>query len=115
MNYATQVKPLADFVDELGEGRVSADELRLARTLIQQTSADDADLDKYEDTYTQKFKEAIEAKIAGKEVVTGVTEEEVPVVNFMDALRKSLKQGPAGGRKRSPPRAPAAARRRKSS
>lgn len=115
LNYVTQIKPLADFVDEVGEGRVSADELRLARTLIEQTSADEPGLEKYEDTYTQKFKEAIEAKIAGKDVITSVAEEDVPVVNLMDALRKSLKQGPSTGRKRAAPRTTAAARRRKTS
>lgn len=113
LSYTAQVKPVADFVEEVGEGKVSADELRLARTLIQQTSAEEANLDQYEDTYTQKFKEAIEAKIAGKEVVVGQAEEEVPVVNLMDALRKSLKQG--GGRKSAPRPAAAARRRRKSS
>ncbi|HET6883096.1 MAG TPA: hypothetical protein VFI31_23205, partial [Pirellulales bacterium] len=113
LNYATQIKPLADFVEEVGEGRVSADELKLARTLIQQTSSDEVSLEQYEDTYTQKFKEAIEAKIAGKEVVTAPEEEDVPVVNLMDALRKSLKQG--GGRKSSAPRPAAAARRRRKS
>jgi DNA end-binding protein Ku len=113
LNYTSQVKPLADFVEEVGEGRVSADELKLARTLIQQTSSDEAGLDDYEDTYTQKFKEAIEAKIAGKEVITAPEEEDVPVVNLMDALRKSLKQG--GGRKAASPRPAAAARRRRKS
>ena len=113
LTYAAQVKPLSDFVDEVGEGKVSADELRLARTLIQQTSADKPKLDEYEDTYTRKFKEAIEAKIAGKEVVVGQAEEEVPIVNLMDALRKSLKQG--GGRKQAAPRPAAAARRRRKS
>jgi DNA end-binding protein Ku len=113
LNYASQVKPLADFVEEVGEGKVSADELRLARTLIQQTSSNETGLEQYEDTYTQKFKEAIEAKVAGREVVTGAVEEDLPVVNLMDALRKSLKQG---GRKSSAaPRPAAAARRRRKS
>ena len=106
LNYTSQVKPLTDFADEVGEGRVSADELRLARTLIQQTSSDEANLDQYEDTYTQKFKEAIEAKIAGKEVVSVAEEEEVPVVNLMDALRKNLKQGAGGARKLAWPTLP---------
>lgn len=114
LNYTAQVKPLADFVEEVGEGRVSADELKLARTLIQQTSSDEPSLEQYEDTYTQKFKEAIEAKIAGKDVVQSPEEEDVPVVNLMDALRKSLKQG-TGGRKPAAPRPAAAARRRRKS
>ena len=114
LNYTSQLKPVADFVEEVGEGRVSADELKLARTLIQQTSADDPHLDEYEDTYTQRFKEAIEAKIAGEDVVTAREEEDVPVVNLMDALRKSLKQG-GSARKQPAPRPTAAARRRRKS
>lgn len=113
LNYTTQVKPVADFVEEVGEGRVSANELKLARTLIQQSSSNDADLDEYQDTYAQKFKEAIEAKIAGKEVITAADDEDVPVVSLMDALRKSLKQ--SGARKHAAPRPTAAARRRRKS
>ncbi|HVA48009.1 MAG TPA: Ku protein [Pirellulales bacterium] len=115
LSYLAQVKPVAEFVEEVGEGKVSADELRLARTLIQQTSADEPKLDEYEDTYTQKFKEAIEAKIAGQEVVVGQAEEEVPVVNLMDALRKSLKRGGTGRQSAAAPRPAAAARRRRKS
>lgn len=114
LNYTTQLKPLTDFADEVGEGRISADELKLARTLIQQTSSDEPALNQYEDSYTQKFKEAIEAKIAGKDVVRAAEEDDVPVVNLMDALRQSLKQG-AGGRKSAARPAAAARRRRKTS
>lgn len=119
LNFVSQLRPLSDFAEEVSDRRAKADELKLARTLIQQTTAEDADLAQYHDTYTQQFKEAIEAKVAGKEVVVAADEEEIPVVNLMDALRHSLKQrgrGKAGGpavRSRAEHRAPAAARRRR--
>jgi DNA end-binding protein Ku len=119
LNFVSQVRPLSEFDEDVSDRRAKADELKLARTLIQQTTADEADLDQYHDTYTQQFKAAIEAKVAGKEVVVAADEEEIPVVNLMDALRHSLKQrgrgkaSAASGRVRAEPRAPAAARRKR--
>lgn len=115
LNFVSQVRPLADFADEVSDRKAKADELKLARTLIQQTTADGADLEQYHDTYTQQFKEAIEAKVAGKEVVVAADEEEIPVVNLMDALRHSLKQRGRGkaGASTGRVRAPAAARRKR--
>lgn len=119
LSFVSQLRPLSDVADEVSDRRAKADELKLARTLIQQTTAEEADLEQYQDTYTQQFKEAIEAKVAGKEVVVAADDEEIPVVNLMDALRHSLKQrgrgkaGASAGRVRAEPRAPAAARRRR--
>lgn len=115
LSFVSQVRPLSDFADEVSDRRAKADELKLARTLIQQTTAEEADLEQYHDTYTQQFKEAIEAKVAGKEVVVAADEEEIPVVNLMDALRHSLKQRGRGkaGASTGRVRAPAAARRKR--
>lgn len=111
LNYASQLKPLSDFSSEVSDERARADELKLARTLIQQTSSTEAGVDQYRDTYTEQFKAAIEAKVEGREVVVPEAEEEVPVVNLMDALRNSLKK--RGARSRAEPARPAARRRKK--
>lgn len=111
LNYASQLKPLSDFSGEVSDERARADELKLARTLIQQTSSTEAGVDQYRDTYTEQFKAAIEAKVEGREVVVPEAEEEVPVVNLMDALRNSLKK--RGARSRAEPARPAARRRKK--
>ncbi len=115
LNYASQLKPLSDFSREVADDRARADELKLARTLIQQTTSAEADLEQYRDTYTEQFKAAIEAKVEGREVVMPAAEEEAPIVNLMDALRNSLKGKRRAASERSPRHAPAAARRRRKS
>jgi len=121
LRFASQVKQPAAVLEEPLDTPVTSDELKLARTLIQQVSADEAGLEKYRDTYTEKFMELIEAKIAGREIVAEQEEEEPPIVNLMDALRKSLagERRPAarkGRAKRTRPAPRTAARRtRKSS
>jgi len=83
-------------------------------------AADEPELERYRDIYTEKFMELIEAKIAGREIVAGQEEEEAPIVNLMDALRQSL-AGPRRPARRKdrdkrPPAPRTAARRtRKSS
>ncbi|HEX5446731.1 MAG TPA: Ku protein [Pirellulales bacterium] len=114
LNYASQLKPLSDFSGEVADDRARADELKLARTLIQQTTSAEANLEQYRDTYTEQFKAAIEAKVEGREVVMPAAEEEAPIVNLMDALRNSLKRkGRAAASERTARHAPAAARRRR--
>ncbi|MGH7194693.1 MAG: Ku protein, partial [Candidatus Saccharimonadales bacterium] len=115
LNYASQLKPLSDFSSEVAGDRARADELKLARTLIQQTTSAEADIEQYRDTYTEQFKAAIEAKVEGREVVMPAAEEEAPIVNLMDALRNSLKGKGRAASERSPRHAPAAARRRRKS
>jgi DNA end-binding protein Ku len=78
-----------------GEGplpEVKKEELRLASKLIEASTSEKFDLGRYEDTYTQKLTEVIEAKVAGKEIVRPPQEDETPVINLMDALRKSVAQ-----------------------
>jgi DNA end-binding protein Ku len=72
----------------------------------------------YHDTYTEQFKELIEAKVEGREVVAP-PEEEVPVINLMDALRRSLREtgdgAPSKKRRGARPRHAAVARRHRKS
>lgn len=98
LRFANQIKQPSEVRDEPSKVTISNDELKLARTLVQQVAADEADLEEYRDHYTEKFTELIEAKIAGREVVAQAPEEEAPIVNLMEALRKSLK----GSRQRNP-------------
>jgi DNA end-binding protein Ku len=118
LNYASQIKKPSVFADELPELKASAEEQRLARSLIDQTSSDKVDLAKYRDTYTEKLTALIEAKIAGEEIVAPPREEEVPVINLMDALRESVARASRGTAARPPKklarsRRPGVAARRK--
>jgi DNA end-binding protein Ku len=118
LNYASQIKKPDVFRDEIPEFKATKDEQRLARTLIDETSSDKVDLSQYRDTFTEKLTQLIEAKIAGREVVAPPEEEEVPVINLMDALRESVARAKAGSagrppRKVAPSRRPAASAGRK--
>ncbi len=77
-------------VPDLEDGDVGETQLKLAETLI-------ASLDKpfteinFEDRYRDALLELVEDKIGGKEIVTLSEESEyAPVVDIMDALKKSI-------------------------
>jgi DNA end-binding protein Ku len=138
LSFQQQIRAPADFLDQLGEVKVTAEELRLAKTLIEASSTDEFDFSAYEDHYTQRLSELIEAKVAGKEIVAPPSpDEKEHVINLMDALRRSVAQakstsssraqGSRGPQEREPQRrgkgprksaaakpAPAAARRKSS-
>jgi len=125
---ATVRKPNA-ISGDVPKVELSAQELKLAETLIDASTSEEFDYSRYEDLYTKRLTELIEAKVAGKELVTPPAEEEPQVINLMDALTKSVAQAkgktkPAAKqaktatrpqKKMAPSRQPAAARRRKSS
>jgi DNA end-binding protein Ku len=90
LNYEAQVKEPSEFSDEAPKAQTSHKELELAKTLIESSRSDDFDFSDYRDTYTEKLKELIEAKIKGKEVLVEHEEETPRIINLMDALRKSV-------------------------
>jgi DNA end-binding protein Ku len=67
-------------------------QVRLAQSLIEQWSDDNFDFSKYEDTYREKVKELINAKVKGREIEVPEEEEEPEVLDLMDALKKSIGQ-----------------------
>jgi DNA end-binding protein Ku len=62
------------------------------------------------------LKQLIQAKVEGREIVSPPQEEQAPVINLMDALRKSVAQARGGSKKPAPKTAAArGAKRRRSS
>jgi DNA end-binding protein Ku len=92
LHYASEIKPADSFQHELSATKVTREELKLAETLIEASEQKSFDLAKYEDDYTAHLQEIIQSKIAGKEVIAPETEEVTPVINLMDALKKSVAQ-----------------------
>jgi DNA end-binding protein Ku len=83
--------------DDLGDEDVSAQELKLAKMLIDTTRADDPELDQYHNLYNERLEQLIQAKIAGKEIATPPAEDEAPrpTIDFMQMLKDSLaRKGP---------------------
>jgi DNA end-binding protein Ku len=79
-----------DSVPQLEHKPVNKDELKLSLNLVESMAASLKELD-LTDHYRDALREIIEAKIAGREIVSA-PEEEKPVVDIMTALRQSIEQ-----------------------
>jgi len=79
-----------DSVPQLEQKGANKDELKLSISLVESMSSSLKELD-LTDRYRDALREMIEAKIAGKEVVS-VPEEEKPVVDIMTALKQSIER-----------------------
>ncbi len=89
--YADEVRSLKDLSIE--PVSVSSGELQLALQLIDQISQESYDPAQYVDEEKKRILTAIDAKIAGKEVVASAHDEEpstAQVIDLMEALRASL-------------------------
>lgn len=108
------VTPPSALEDELPEAKATKDELRLTNQLVQSLRRDDWDLGEYRSRYHEQLSELIEAKAAGRELVTPPPSEAPQVINLMDALKASLEQIPVPEKKKAAA-APKAARRKAAS
>jgi DNA end-binding protein Ku len=123
LNYDHQVTKPSAFEEEAPEVEISAQELKLAKTLIDMSTAKAFDFAAYKDVYTEKLTKLIEAKIAGEEIVAPPVHEHAQIINLMDALKASVanaqQKEPAGAKppkKMAPSRSKeAGARKRKTS
>jgi DNA end-binding protein Ku len=77
-------------VPQLEKMDVNKEELKLSISLVESMATNLEDVD-MKDQYRDALREMIEAKIAGKQVVS-VQEEEKPVVDIMSALRESIEK-----------------------
>ncbi|MFG5408984.1 Ku protein [Piscinibacter sakaiensis] len=103
--YAEEVRSMKDLGIESVE--VTPAEVTLALQLIAQISRDDYDASAFVDHEKQRVLAAIDAKIAGRQVVESARHEAPTggqVIDLMEALRASL-----GGKAAAEPAAPAAA------
>jgi DNA end-binding protein Ku len=77
-------------VPEIEHKEVNKDELKLSISLVESMASTLKELD-LKDRYNDALREMIDARIAGREVIT-VAEEEKPVIDIMTALRQSIEQ-----------------------
>lgn len=77
-------------VPQLEKVEVNKEELKLSISLVESMAANLEEVD-LNDRYRDALRELIEAKIAGKQVISA-PEEEKPVVDIMTALRQSIEK-----------------------
>lgn len=77
-------------VPQIENKEANKDELKLSMSLVESMAAELKDID-LTDHYRDALREMIEAKVAGKQVVS-VPEEEKPVTDIMAALKESIER-----------------------
>jgi len=103
LTFAKNVKAIGEFADELEEQELTREEQKLTKTLIDASTLEEFDLEKYKDQYVEKLGQLIKMKIHGEEVVQAPDLEEPKIVNLMDALKKSVAEAQSGvARKMAP-------------
>ena len=90
--------------DEAPDEKVSGQELKLARTLVEASTSGDFDYAKYEDEYTGKVAKLIESRAEGQGVVEPREHEEPTIINLMDALKQSVQEVKHAGNGKAPRR-----------
>src|ERR1019366_2109154 len=90
LHHAAEIRSI-DAVEELNavSTKVKPEEVKLARQIIGSFEGP-LNLSDYKDEYREGLRAIIDAKIAGKEIVAPAVETPAPVVNVMEALKKSL-------------------------
>jgi len=92
LNYDQDITKPATFQDELTRPAIDPGEMKLAKMLVDASTAKKFDFSKYKDMYTDRLSQLIEAKVAGKEIVAPPVHEHAQIINLMDALRQSVEQ-----------------------
>lgn len=87
MYYMDEIRQMDEFRTDTN--LVKDRELDLAKTLIA-SLAEDFHPEKYQDTYRENLRQMIQAKIEGKKVVETPAPKVAPVIDIMEALKRSL-------------------------
>jgi len=96
LRYPYELRKIED-VPDLKEDKIDESQLKLAETLVESLTKPFSEID-FEDRFRDALLELVQTKIDGKEVVA-VTEvvKETPVVDIMDALKKSINEAKRKG------------------
>lgn len=106
MYFANEIRKVAGYGETEKNVKLKPQEIKLAEQLVE-TLSEDFKPEKYHDTFQQRLKALIDAKIKGKATIA-VEEEPVraPVIDMMEALKRSLAR--TAGAKKKPARVAAA-------
>jgi len=116
LHYADEIKKSGYVFGDIKDAKVDADEKDLATQLIRRKIGAFVP-EEFHDRYTDALKELVESRIENRAPVIPTEKPATKVVNLMDALRASLKEGGASQAandeaKEKPAKAKTAARRR---
>ena len=88
MFYANEIREVAEY-GKTDQAQLKDQEKKLALQLIE-TLAGPFQPERYHDQYAQNLKDMIQAKLKGQEVIPAAHPKLAPVIDLMEALKKSL-------------------------
>lgn len=90
LNYDAEIRPPEQVAASLKGVTGLSRQVRLAQTLIRESSEDEFDFTQYKDPYRKRVEQLINAKIKGREIVAPHEDAPKQIVNLMDALKQSV-------------------------
>ena len=110
MYFANEIRSVEGYGKIDHEVKVRPQEIKLAEQLVE-SLAEDFDPRKYHDAYEENLKALIEAKKKGKTIIEEPAPKRAPVIDMMEALKRSVRETEAQKQKKRPTRAQPAAER----
>ncbi len=97
LHYADEVRPANEV--PVPPGEVKAQELKLAKQLIEQTANDEFQPEKYRDTVRERVLETIQRKVEGQDITAAEAPQDAggKIIDLMEALKASLAKTDAEG------------------
>jgi DNA end-binding protein Ku len=88
MYYANEVRDVPEY-GQTTDVKVKPDEIKLAKQLVDSLTGE-FDPGRYRDEYQTRLKELVDAKLAGQQIAAAPEVQLAPVIDMMEALKKSL-------------------------
>lgn len=98
MYFANEIRKVAGYGETEKHVKLKPQEIKLAEQLVE-TLAEDFQPEKYHDTFQERLKALIDAKTKGKTITVKEEPVRAPVIDMMEALKRSLEKT-ATGKKR---------------
>jgi len=106
MYFANEIRSVEGYGKVDRDIKLKPQEIKLAEQLVESLSEDFSPR-KYHDTFQENLKALIEAKREGKTIVQEPTAKRAPVIDMMEALKRSVRQSEEQRQKKRPTRMPA--------
>lgn len=113
MYFANEIRSVEGYGKVDRDIKLKPQEIKLAEQLVESLS-EDFNARKYHDTFQENLRALIEAKREGKTIVQEPTAKRAPVIDMMEALKRSVRQSEEQRQKKRPSRMPVAGRGRES-
>ena len=89
MYFANEIRKVAGYGESTRNIKLKPQEIKLAEQLVE-TLSEDFHPEKYHDTFQERLRELIEAKMKGKTITVEKEPKRAPVIDMMEALKRSL-------------------------